>query len=132
MILTDAACRAQGLTFAKQSVAVTRKARGWTSKRNRRVGWPAFPCGTGSAAGPARPRAVGLLPAALQGIDIDALLAGAAACDVPPAAATTAQNPAALLALMWYHATGGAAPRTWWSCPTRTACSCSADTSSSW
>ena len=51
--------------------------------------------------------AVGLLPAALQGIDIDAMLAGAAACDEATRVQETKANPAALLALMWFHATGG-------------------------
>jgi len=52
--------------------------------------------------------AVGLLPAALQGIDIDAVLAGARAMDVATRARETKRNPAALLALAWYSATGGA------------------------
>jgi glucose-6-phosphate isomerase len=51
--------------------------------------------------------AVGLLPAALQGIDIQAMLAGAAACDEATRSRDTARNPAALLALMWHYATGG-------------------------
>ena len=51
--------------------------------------------------------AVGLLPAALQGIDIQALLDGAAAMDELTRYPVTAQNPAALLALMWYFATDG-------------------------
>jgi glucose-6-phosphate isomerase len=51
--------------------------------------------------------AVGLLPAALQGIDVDGMLAGAAACDEATRAHHLDKNPAALLALSWYHATGG-------------------------
>jgi len=51
--------------------------------------------------------AVGLLPAALQGLDIDGLLAGAAACDEATRSRDLKTNPAALMALMWYHATGG-------------------------
>jgi glucose-6-phosphate isomerase len=51
--------------------------------------------------------AVGLLPAALQGFDIDALLAGARAMDNVTRNTNTRQNPAALLALMWYHAGKG-------------------------
>jgi len=51
--------------------------------------------------------AVGLLPAALQGLDIEGMLAGAAACDEVTRGTQTATNPSALLALMWYHATGG-------------------------
>ncbi len=50
--------------------------------------------------------AVGLLPAALQGLDIDTLLAGAAACDQATRSRETLRNPAALLALMWHVATG--------------------------
>lgn len=50
---------------------------------------------------------VGLLPAALQGIDVDALLAGASACDGYTRRRQVAQNPAALMALMWYAATDG-------------------------
>src|SRR5439155_13506726 len=50
---------------------------------------------------------VGLVPAALQGIDIDALLAGAAECDRATRVHETQKNPAALLALMWHHATDG-------------------------
>ncbi|MCU0733824.1 MAG: hypothetical protein MUE84_19880, partial [Hyphomonas sp.] len=49
--------------------------------------------------------AVGLLPAALQGIDINEMLNGAATMDMATRHTTTAQNPAALLALMWYFAT---------------------------
>ena len=45
--------------------------------------------------------AVGLLPAALQGIDIDDMLAGAAAMDAATRVPQTLKNPAALLALMW-------------------------------
>lgn len=51
--------------------------------------------------------AVGLLPAALQGIDIDAMLAGAAAMDAVTRNPVTRENPAALLALMWHFATDG-------------------------
>ena len=51
--------------------------------------------------------AVGLLPAALQGLDIDAMLAGARACDEVTCQPNTAQNPAAQLALMWHFLTDG-------------------------
>jgi glucose-6-phosphate isomerase len=51
--------------------------------------------------------AVGLLPAALQGIDIDAMLDGARAMDAATRVRRAEGNPAALLALMWHHAGGG-------------------------
>jgi len=50
--------------------------------------------------------AVGLLPAALQGIDVDAMLAGAAAMDRLTRVPEVRRNPAALLAWAW-HAVGG-------------------------
>jgi glucose-6-phosphate isomerase len=50
---------------------------------------------------------VGLLPAALQGFDIAALLTGAREMDRVTRDQNPRQNPAALLALMWYHAGNG-------------------------
>ena len=55
--------------------------------------------------------AVGLLPAALQGLDIDGILAGAAACDEITRQPDMMRNPAALLALMWYYAGEGRGTR---------------------
>ena len=48
--------------------------------------------------------AVGLLPMALEGFDIDNFLAGAAAMDERTRMPDAAQNAAMLLALVWYHA----------------------------
>jgi glucose-6-phosphate isomerase len=55
--------------------------------------------------------AVGLLPAALQGIKIDQLLAGAAAMDKITRIQSLQENPAALLAATWYWATDGRGSR---------------------
>lgn len=46
--------------------------------------------------------AVGLLPAALEGIDIMAILQGAKVMDAATRVADLSQNPAAMLALSWY------------------------------
>jgi glucose-6-phosphate isomerase len=51
--------------------------------------------------------AVGLLPMALEGFDIDEFLAGAAAMDERTRVPAAAQNAAMLLALMWYYAGNG-------------------------
>jgi len=51
--------------------------------------------------------AVGLLPAALQGVDIDALLKGAKIMDEATRVDQIRHNPAALLALAWYYAGNG-------------------------
>ena len=47
--------------------------------------------------------AVGLLPFALQGFDVDSFLAGAAHMDALTRRKATKENPAAMLALGWYH-----------------------------
>jgi glucose-6-phosphate isomerase len=107
MLLVADAYRRAGLDFARHAVAITMagskldqqaESEGWV-KRFRMFDWVGGRTSQTSA--------VGLLPAALQGFDIDALLAGAAACDEATRQRNTRQNPAALLALMWHHATGG-------------------------
>jgi len=55
--------------------------------------------------------AVGLLPAALQGIDIAALLAGARQADRLTRTKETGRNPAAMMALMWLHGSSGCGKR---------------------
>jgi len=100
-----------GLNFAAHAVAVT----GTGSELDRTASqqrWLArFPMWDWVGGRSSVTSAVGLLPAALQGIDIDALLEGARACDRSTRAALTAKNPAALLALCWFHATGGKGTR---------------------
>src|SRR5512142_845591 len=51
--------------------------------------------------------AVGLVLAARQGIDVDAFLGGARACDEATRVHDLARNPAAVLAAAWLRATGG-------------------------
>src|SRR5436309_7876294 len=51
--------------------------------------------------------AVGLLPMALEGFDIDSFLAGAAAMDERTRTPDAAENAAMILALMWYYAGNG-------------------------
>jgi glucose-6-phosphate isomerase len=55
--------------------------------------------------------AVGLLPARLQGLDIDGLLSGAREMDRQTRQKDVLKNPAALLALMWFHAGNGRGTR---------------------
>ncbi len=52
--------------------------------------------------------AVGLVPAALQGIDVSGMLEGAAAMDALTRVREIRRNPAALLAMAWHVAGGGA------------------------
>ena len=102
-----AAFKAAGLDFTKHYVAVT----GAGSKLEKTAidqNWLArFPMWDWVGGRTSELSAVGLLPAALQGIDIQAILDGAAAMDVVTRSTKTSENPAALLALMWYYATDG-------------------------
>ena len=107
MLEAAEAFKAVGLDPAKHFVAVT----GADSKLDviaKKDGWLArFPMWDWVGGRTSELCAVGLLPAALQGLDIQAMLDGAAAMDVVTRNTTTAQNPAALLALMWFFATDG-------------------------
>ena len=51
--------------------------------------------------------AVGLLPAGLQGFDIESMLCGAKACDEITRCTMAKENPAAQLALAWFHSGNG-------------------------
>jgi glucose-6-phosphate isomerase len=106
MLLVAEAYREAGLEFGRHAVAVTMpgsqmdrtaEAQGWLAR------FPMFDWVGGRTSVLS---AVGLVPAALQGLDIDGLLAGAAACDTATRGHDLRSNPAALMALMWYHATG--------------------------
>lgn len=107
MLVAQDAYRQAGLNFARHAVAIT----GTGSQMDRvaeKEGWLArFPMWDWVGGRTSETSAVGLLPAALQGIAIDQLLAGAAACDAVTRSTETRSNPAALLAAAWYHGTGG-------------------------
>jgi glucose-6-phosphate isomerase len=107
MLEAQAAYERDRLEFAKHAVAVT----GVGSELDRYAverGFIArFPMWDWVGGRTSELSAVGLLPAALQGIDITAMLEGARACDAVTRVHETRKNPAALLALMWYWATGG-------------------------
>ncbi|MDB6093411.1 MAG: Glucose-6-phosphate isomerase [Verrucomicrobia bacterium] len=107
MLEAIAAFKAAGLDHAKHFVAIT----GASSKLDATAiseGWLArFPMWDWVGGRTSELCAVGLLPAALQGLDIQGMLDGAAAMDVVTRSTATAQNPAALLALMWFYATSG-------------------------
>ncbi len=107
MLEAQAAYSAIGLDFTKHAVAIT----GAGSELDRIAvadAWIArFPMWDWVGGRSSVTSAVGLLPAALQGLDIDGFLAGARACDELTRNSVTTANPAALLSLMWHHATNG-------------------------
>ena len=107
MLEAKAAYRAKGLRFEKHAVAIT-KVSSDLDRMAKNEGWIArFPMWDWVGGRTSETSAVGLLPAALQGIDIDELLKGARLCDELTRKKEIRTNPSALLALMWFHATGG-------------------------
>jgi glucose-6-phosphate isomerase len=107
MLEVKHAYQQQGLDFAKHAIAITSvgsnldrvaKAEGWLAT------FPMFDWVGGRTS---ELSAVGLVPAALQGIDINAMLAGAKEMDVATRIPQVRNNPAALLALSWYFAGNG-------------------------
>jgi len=107
MIVVAGEYRAAGLDFSRHAVAITMPG-SQLDKQASSENWVArFPMFDWVGGRTSELSAVGLLPAALQGIDIDSMLAGAAACDVATRVHETRRNPAALMALMWYAATDG-------------------------
>ena len=107
MIEAKAAYERAGLAFAKYAIAVT----GIGSKLEKIAtdeGWLAtFPMHDWVGGRTSELSAVGLLPAALQGIDIREMLAGAKEMDEATRVHDLRTNPAALLALSWYFAGNG-------------------------
>jgi len=97
----------QGLDLAKHAVSIT-QASSKLDKIRIEQGWlMSFPMWDWVGGRTSVLSAVGLLPLALQGIDIDQLLEGAKKCDAITRNQDTRQNPSALLAVMWYLITEG-------------------------
>ncbi|HEX8490179.1 MAG TPA: glucose-6-phosphate isomerase [Chthoniobacterales bacterium] len=107
--MLEAAARYQqaGLDFAKHAVAVTGVG-SELDKYAEKNGWlTRFPMHDWVGGRTSIMSAVGLVPAALEGFDIDNFLAGAAAMDEKTRATDLNQNAAMLLALMWHYAGNG-------------------------
>jgi glucose-6-phosphate isomerase len=107
MLETASRYKQAGLDFGKHAVAVT----GVGSELDKfaeKNGWlTRFPMHDWVGGRTSIMSAVGLVPAALEGFDIDSFLAGAAAMDEKTRAADPMQNAAMLLALMWHYAGNG-------------------------
>ena len=107
MLVAEAAYSASGLKFASQAVAITGEG-SELDKYAESKGWLArLPMFDWIGGRTSELSAVGLLPAALQGIDIDLLLKGAADMDQLTRDFEYGQNPASQLALAWLSATNG-------------------------
>ena len=107
MLVAQAAFEKAGIHFAPQFVAITGKDSALDQTAIREHWLRRFPMwdwvgGRTSVMSP-----VGLVPMALQGLDIDAFLEGAKAMDAKTRSDDVPENAAMLLALMWWVAGDG-------------------------
>ncbi|WP_224362479.1 glucose-6-phosphate isomerase [Hyalangium versicolor] len=107
MVEAERAYQAKDLVFGAHAVAVT-GANSELDQYARKNSWlRTFPMWDWVGGRTSVLSAVGLLPARLQGLDVDAMLSGAREMDRETRQRDVLRNPAALLALMWFHAGGG-------------------------
>jgi glucose-6-phosphate isomerase len=102
MLEAAAAYAARGLDFARHAVAVTQEGSQLDRQAVAQGFLARFPMWDWVGGRTSVTSAVGLLPAALQGVDTTALLAGAAAMDEATRRPAPRENPAALLASAWH------------------------------
>jgi glucose-6-phosphate isomerase len=107
MLEAQAAYEKAGLEFAKHAVAVTGQLSELDNTAAKANWLKRFPMWDWVGGRTSELSAVGLLPAALQGIDIDTMLSGAKACDDITRQNNVNANPSALLALMWFYIGNG-------------------------
>ena len=107
MLIAQAAYEKAGLNFSQHAIAITMvgseldklaASNNWISR---------FPMWDWVGGRTSELSAVGLLPAALQGIDIDGLLEGGKLADTASRTKSVKSNPSALLALAWYASGNG-------------------------
>lgn len=111
MLEVAAAYERAGLSFAKHAVAVTGEGSELFTKASNEKWLAVFPMWDWVGGRTSMTSAVGLLPAALLGVDLDALLSGARECDIVTRNKDLMENPAALLSLMWHYAGEGRGTR---------------------
>jgi glucose-6-phosphate isomerase len=98
---------AKGLEFGRHAIAVTGRGSDLDKYAEENKWLARFPMYDWIGGRTSIMSAVGLLPMALEGFDIDGFLAGAAAMDERTRIPEVGQNAAMLLALMWYYAGNG-------------------------
>ncbi len=107
MLEAEAAYRKAGIDFPSHAVAVT----GIGSQLDQyatKNGWlKRFPMWDWVGGRTSVMSAVGLVPLALQGLDVGEILQGAAEMDAWTRSSDTTKNPAMMLALMWHFAGDG-------------------------
>lgn len=107
MLEAKAAYEKRGLDFAKHAVAVTGESSELDKYAVEQGFLARFPMWDWVGGRTSELSAVGLLPAALQGIDVEAMLRGARWMDEDTRSRETKTNAAGRLAAAWFSATNG-------------------------
>ena len=103
--------RKAGLSFAQHAVAITGEGSALHKQATEERWLATFTMWDFVGGRTSLTSAGGLLPAALIGVDVDALLDGARVCDAATRVHDIRKNPAALMAAMWHHAGTGRGER---------------------
>jgi len=107
MLIAAAAFEQAGLIFGQHAVAITTQGSELASYATANKWLTTFPMWDWIGGRTSELSAVGLLPAALQGFDIDSLLAGAKVCDESNRNNNVKSNPSSQLSLAWYRSGNG-------------------------
>ena len=107
MLETERAYNERGLDFAKHAVAITGAGSELDKVAVAKHWLKRFPMWDWVGGRTSVMSAVGLVPMALQGLDIDAFLSGASDMDARTRVPDVAVNAAMRLALMWFYAGDG-------------------------
>jgi glucose-6-phosphate isomerase len=107
MLLAQDAYTKSGLHFGQHAAAITGEGSKLDEFAKGNEWLDRFPMWDWVGGRTSETGTVGLIPAVLQGLNINDILKGAREMDVATREIKAARNPAMLLALMWYHATGG-------------------------
>ena len=107
MLVAENAFKHAGLHFGQHAVAITTYGSELDKHAMKNKWLTRFPMWDWVGGRTSELSAVGLLPAALQGIDITNLILGACECDKSTRLSNVKVNPAAQLALAWYESGNG-------------------------
>jgi glucose-6-phosphate isomerase len=107
MLVAEAAYKQAGLDFGTHALAVTMQESELDKHATKGKWLTQFPMWDWIGGRTSELSAVGLLPAALQGFDIKAILLGASECDKITKVKNSKTNPACQLALAWFKSGNG-------------------------
>jgi glucose-6-phosphate isomerase len=107
MLVAENAFKLAGLHFGQHAVAITTHGSELDKHAVKNKWLTQFPMWDWVGGRTSELSPVGLLPAALQGIDINSLISGACKCDAATRMANVKVNPAAQLSLAWYESGNG-------------------------